>query len=153
MAAIRFNLGALSYQWLARIERSNSPSRSLSFFKKTLDRQQKVRQVLSYEVPNDLVVDRVVAMRQNVSEGDDARCFADSVCCLWIGAPQPVECFTNDLEIALDSLAQKTILEVLGQIATPGCLENERCRVSDIFQVLGRIRTHKGVGASFRRSR
>ena len=98
---------------------SIGPSQAVSLFRQTLDCLQKFRQVLSNEVPYDLVVDRVVAVRQDVPEGDDAWCFADSVCCLWIGTPQPVQRFAYDLEIPLDSLAQKTILVVLGQV-TPG---------------------------------
>ena len=78
-----------------------------------LDRQQKVRQVLSNEVPNDLVVDRVLSVRQDVPESDDTGCLADVVRCGWIRAPKPVECLADDLEVALDSLAQETILEVV----------------------------------------
>ena len=59
------------------------------------------------------MVDRVVSVRQDVPESDDTRCLTDVVRGRRISAPKPVECFTDDLEVALDCLTQKTILEVV----------------------------------------
>ncbi len=82
------------------------------------------------------MVNRVVAMCQDVSEGHDARRVANSTCCPWIGPAQSVECLADDLEVPLDGLAQKTVLEVLSQVALTGLVENERGRVSDVLQEL-----------------
>jgi hypothetical protein len=102
-----------------------------------LDNFQKTWQILSDQVPHDLVVNRVVSMSQDVPKGHDARRVADAACCLWIGTTQPVERLADDLEVPLDSLAQEPVLEVLGKVALTGLSENERRCVSDVLQVLG----------------
>lgn len=59
--------------------------RAFGFRQEDFDDLKQIRQVLSDKVLDGLTVNGVVPMRQDISEGHDARRVADASCCLWVG--------------------------------------------------------------------
>ncbi len=55
----------------------------------------KRRQILINDVPNDLIVHFVVAMNEDIAEGDDLALLTDLGGRGWIALVEPVECFAK----------------------------------------------------------
>ena len=88
---------------------------------------QKLRQLVLDQAPYSVVVDRRIAMYENVSKGDDAAQFGDLACDLWIDLSKLGERLADDLKLAFYGRAQQIVFdESLAGLSAHECLNRLR---------------------------
>lgn len=109
-----------------------------------LDQQ---REIVADDLPDAGMIEQIVTVDQQVSEGDDLSVVADAACRRGIEAIEADHGFADDFEVAFHGLAQEAVCLIVAQGASGGALPYEGCRITDVFQQFRTLRMHTAVSA------
>ena len=98
--------------------------------------------------PHERVVDEVVAVDQDVAEGDDLALVGDARRGFGIVLREALDRLADNLEIPLDGLPQQAVGAVVSQTLTLRHLADESRGVADVLKQLRRLGMHRPFGAS-----
>lgn len=110
--------------------------RFVRFFQEILDLHCSFREKATNDIPNLIVLDVIVAVRQPVTKADDLAIISDARGCCWAGAFQTNESFTNNLEAPLDRLSETAVRLVVSKRAIRCLIANERAGIGNVVKRL-----------------
>ena len=100
------------------------------------------REIVLNHVPDDVVVDHVVAVDEDVSKRDDARCFRDAGSDRRIDLGEAADGFPDDFKLAFDGAAEQLARVVVSEGLAGGELHYQLGGLTDVFQALLRFKLH-----------
>ena len=112
------------------------------------DFAQQCRNLLFDCAPHQSMIHQVVAVNEHVAKCNDLAVFADAGSRFRIVLRKALHGLADDLETPLYGLSQDAVAVILRNRLALDLIEDERRRVPDVIEQLGRSWLHRWFGAS-----
>ena len=95
------------------------------------------------DIPNDLIIDDIVAVNENVAEGDDLGVFGDLTGKIRIEFQQSAQGFADNFKLSFDGGAEQGIVSVMIKGFMASELEDQFRRLPYVFQPFLMFKRHR----------